>query len=302
MSTVSDLSDPLFFGRVKDPVIFEECCHTFGREGVLGSIYTDVRDRISRWDFLIPQGYDCPICKHTYRIDQVVVNDSWEKLDGLLEQFIQSERGEQTAEAFQETLSDMPLIDLKRWELEKAYTELRTDWQLAHFGKRFEDLLVIDYLKWKDSPLVSEAFSAWKEVYPSARPDLLHLEELLKWKNGTLRASNIEVFNAVRPAHLIGVDTDSYDEEKIRKAETRKPVFPREEWSYFESLQFIVASIYHLAVATICEFGLAVLYLWECGFITTEKYNKLRTEYVVNRIVPRYLTYMGLPPEKPKTH
>jgi len=301
MATVSDFVDPIFRSRgIKDPVILEGCFHTFGKEGILGSVRSELEKRIGSWDFRVPQEFDCAICRKYYHVEQVACNDTWEKLDQLLERFIQAERNEEPAESFEANIEKMPLSDLYGWRLEQAINQIKQEWQFQHCGSDIEDVKVVDFLKWKEVPLVKKLLEEWKEKYPSRNFEMLYLTDLFGERVESCRERDIDVFNDLRPAHLLGCDT--YDQEKIRNAPSRQPAFPVEDWSYFESLHFIASSIYHFAVALFCEVGLYLLYFWECGFLTTKQYTDLRANYVVNRIVPLYLKYMGLPPEKPKSN
>ncbi|WP_420422100.1 hypothetical protein [Simkania sp.] len=300
MATIASLQDPITLERTRNPVISEKCFHTFQRSGIRGTLYTDLESRLGNWDLRVPHEYECALCKEKTPIEQIVTNDAWVRLNTLIDRYIKENKGEdQKAEDFESEIGGMEIAELHAWELGQNLLEIKAAWEKEHTESKWEDLQVIDFLKWKEDPTVQKLFDAWKEEYPTKIADHLHIDDLFNHAVMAQKKKKIDVFTDIRPSHLLGYTTEDRDEKKIQSSLSRAPSFAAEPWSSYESLKFIVSSIYNFAVALLFEVGLYLLYFWECGFLTKEQYTDLRAKHVIHRIMPLYLQYMGLPTEKP---
>ncbi|MCB1067898.1 MAG: hypothetical protein KDK61_00835 [Simkania sp.] len=300
MATIANLQDPISLERTRNPVISEKCFHTFQRSGISGTLYTDLESRLGNWDLRVPHEYECALCKEKTPIEQIVTNDAWVRLNTLIDRYIrENKKKDQKAEDFESEIEGMEIAELYAWELEESLKEIRTVWKKEHTGGKWGDLKVVDFLKWKEDPLVKKLFDAWKEEHPTKFADHLHIDDLFLHGVEAKKKKKIDVLKDIRPSHLLGFTAEDRDEEKIKASPSRAPSFSSESWSTYESLKFIVSSIYNFTLALLFEVGLYLLYFWECGFLTKKQYTDLRAQHVIHRVMPLYLQYMGLPTEKP---
>lgn len=300
MATIAELNSPITLCRTRNPVISEVCFHTFQRSDISRTLYTDLESRLGRWDLRVPQEYECAVCKEKSKIEQIVTNDAWVRLNRLIDRYIKATKPEdQKVEDYESEIDAMSIAELYAWELSQDLKAVQEAWQKEHRSENWRDVMVVDFLKWKEDVLVKKLFNAWKEEHPKKVPDHLHMEDLVEHALRAQREEKIDVLRDIRPAYLKGYTAENRDEEKIKGEVSRAPSYAVEPWSNYETLKFIVSSIYNFAVALLCEVSLYLLYFWECGFLTKEQYTDLRATHVIHRIMPLYLQYMGLPTEKP---
>lgn len=291
MTTVGEFICPISLERMQGkPVILESCFHTFSRESLVGQVRSKLEERIGRLDLRVLELFECPMCKTPTRLEDLVINDEWQRVDAILKRW---------QEAYPEEDADsQKFSDLYHWDLDQRFATLSAEWQHAHLGQKGSDLIVEDYLRWKMDPLVKNTVEEWKKAFPDKSSDLLPLEDLISWKLESCKSRPIEAFQDIRPLHLLGCTAETHEAEKVKKARSRRPLFPEETWSYTESLKFIASAVYHFSLALFAEVGLFLLYLWECAFLTTEQYHEYRTTHVIRRLTPIYFKYMGIPPEE----
>lgn len=295
MATVGNFVCPIFQERISgQPVTLETCYHTFSKDSIATLATTKMKDRIGKWDLRIPDKYACPLCKESgeFGLDDVVINDEWQRIETVLGRW---------REAFPKVKeSGVKLTEILKWDTKIRFEKIKSDWQMRHPMEAFQDITVEDFLKDKDDLVVKELWGKYLEEHPSMTSEFLPLVDLFQWAIESLDEKDMELFRDVRPLHLLGYTEDNHDSEKIKAAPSRTLAFSEKERTYPESLHFIATSTYHFTMALFAEIGLYLLYFWECGLITKDQYNDLRSTYVINRLTPIYLKYMELPPEPPK--